>query len=621
MPKIIIYRNSKPYSEIIFSNMLTIGRDKNNDLVLDSTAVSNFHASIIQDADSKFILCDQSSQNFIRVGGERIQQYLLTHGITFQIAEFLLTFFDDGNSESTEPLVHISHRIPIKELITQETKTFFTISEGIIATPKAYSDPQMRLSLLLSLTEEINSILDYHELMEKALDISIKLMAAERGFIALKNQEGQLVYSGIRGFDTESGKLRVSSTMIQKVIKEGQSILTSNAVKEDIYRKTKSVLTYQLKSVLCVPLKVRDDILGCIYLDNPEKTGNFTSHDLEFLTILAHQIAIAIENAKLHKRVLDERTSLKSRLRMSRNIIVKSEKMVSLYKDVQKVARSNVAVLILGETGTGKELVARAIHDFSGRQGQFIELNCSAIPENLLESELFGYEKGAFTDAQSPKPGMFEVAKGGTIFLDEIGEMSLFLQPKLLKVLQEKKVSRLGGIKSTMVDVRVVAATNRDLKAMMKNKQFRQDLYYRLAGVELKVHPLRERKEDIPSLANYFLLKFSEENDLRTARISHKAMQMLIAYDWPGNINELKNVIGCASLFGNGLVIQPEDLPEELQRFDKETFEDFSTIEDIERQHIKKALQRSNGNKKLAAQLLGITRDTLYKKIEKYTIY
>jgi Nif-specific regulatory protein len=448
----------------------------------------------------------------------------------------------------------------------------------------------------------------------------MELMGAERGFLALKNRNGDLVYSSIIGFNLDQGRLRISSTMIHKVMREGHSILTANAIREDAYREADSVFSYGLKSVLCVPLRTENDIIGCIYLDNREKTGSFSSADLEFLTILAHQISIAIENARLHKRVLDEQAALKSRLRLSSNIIAKSHQMVELYKYVHKVAPTKVPVLILGETGTGKELVARAIHDLSGREGQFIAVNCAAIPDNLLESELFGYEKGAFTDARSSKPGLFELSSDGTIFLDEIGELVPSLQPKLLRVLQDKKVNRLGSIRSRTVNVRIISATNRNLKSMMKRELFRQDLYYRIAGVELKVPPMRERKEDIPPLANFFLLKFAEENDLKAARISHRTMKILMAYDWPGNANELKNVIGRAALFGNGRIVHPEDLPEEIQACDTDSIEHFPKLEDIERQHIKRAFQRSRGNKRKAARMLGIARDTLYKKIEKYSI-
>ena len=602
----------------MFSGIVTIGRNKGNTITLKSAEVSDFHASIIQDAEGKSILCDQSSRNFTRVGGEPIHYYPLFQGAAFQIVDYTFTFFEDSLPETNENKVRMSRKIPFKEKCEKDAKTILTLAKKIGDEPGAYRDPQKRLSLLLSLSNEIISVLDYQELMEKALDISMEMMDAKRGFLALKNEKGGLVYSSLKGFEADSKNLRVSQTMIQKVTKEGLSILTANALLEETYNKVESVLAYQLKSVMCVPLKIRDEVMGCIYLDNPQKAGSFTPDDLEFITLLAHQIAIAFENARLLKKIRDEKNALENRLRLQESIIVKSEKMVELYRKVEKVAQSNISVLILGETGTGKELIARALHKFSERSGEFIALNCSAIPENLLESELFGHEKGAFTGAAIIKPGMFELAQRGTIFLDELGDMNLSLQPKLLRILQEKKVTRLGATRAREIDVKVVAATNKDLRAMIKEGKFRQDLYYRLAGVELTAHPLRERKEDIPLLAVYFLLKFSKENNRQTSRISRKAMKMFLAYHWPGNINELKNVIQRALLLGSGTTINPEDLPEELHDPEEVSLESFPSLEDMEKRHIGKALQRCNGNKKKAASLLKIARDTLYKKIEKY---
>lgn len=620
MPKLIIYKNSKIHKEVTFTKHLTIGRDKSNDVDLKQKEVSAFHASIIQDSEGRYVLCDQASRNLTRVGGERIHHYVLSHGAAFQIVNYLFTFLEDPVSTTVEPKVRMSPKIPISKKIELGSKTVLTAVKKIADTPEVYQDPQQRLSLILSLSSEIVTILDYYELMEKALDIAMEIMDADRGFLALKNQEGELVYSGLKGFDTDADNLRISKTMIQKVVEEGHSVLTADAVKEAVYKDAKSVVTYQLKSVICVPLKIRDKVLGCIYIDNPQKVGSFTSDDLDFLTILAHQIAISIENSRLHKKVQDEKDVLKDRLYLKDEIILKSEKMVQIYQEVQKVAESNESILILGETGTGKELVARAIHNFSTRSGEFIAVNCAAIPENLLESELFGYEKGSFTGAVQSKPGLFEQADGGTIFLDEIGKMSLALQPKILRVLQDKEIRRIGSTRTVKVDVRVVTATNRDLKAMMKKGEFRQDLYYRIAVVELKVPPLKDRKTDIPLLANYFLLKSAEENNRRVSRISRKAMKLLLAYDWPGNVNELKNAFARAVLLGSGKIINPEDLPEDIQAFDKDSMKQFPTIEDIEKQHIVKALQRVRGNKKKTAKLLGITRDTVYQKMKKYGI-
>jgi len=411
----------------------------------------------------------------------------------------------------------------------------------------------------------------------------------------------------------------VSRTIIKIALENGRSVLTANALSESTFRSAKSVLSYRLKSIMCVPLKVRSKVLGCLYLDNPNKAGSFAQDDLAFFTTLSNQMAIAIENARLHTQVLHERRSLQERLEKSEQIVVKSPKMVDLYSKAERVGKSVTPVLILGETGTGKEFVARAIHRFSARKGEFIAINCSAIPETLLESELFGYERGAFAGATAPKAGWIERAKDGTVFLDEVGDMALGSQAKLLRVIQYKELTRLGGTRVINVDVRVVSATNKDLGTLMQTKGFRDDLYYRLAGVVLTTFPLRERKEEIPVLVHHFLTKFALENRQPPATVSKAAMQRLQNYVWPGNINELKNVVIAAALLGNGKIIDVRDLPEALQKGEGATLH-FDSLEDLEREHIKKALTMANGNKTRAAALLKVARDTLYRKLKEYGI-
>lgn len=301
-------------------------------------------------------------------------------------------------------------------------------------------------------------------------------------------------------------------------------------------------------------------------------------------------------------------------------IVVESDEMIALYRDVQAVAGLNVPVLIVGEAGSGKEHVAHTLHGFSQAKGNFIALNCSSIPEGLFESELFGCVKGAFNNAID-KPGKLELANNGTIFLDEIGDMGLALQPKLLRFIEDKELTRLGDTKTKKVHVRVVAATNQDLKAMMQRGSFRQDFYQRLACIKLEVPPLRERQKDIAVMAEYFLSKFSKEYDWKAPGISPNAMKMLMEYHWPGNIRELKNTLLSVLVRVQGKTVYPRDLAavsEDLGAMAKQPGKNFMSMEDVERQHIEGALERAKGNKAEAARLLEISRDTLYKKIKKY---
>lgn len=308
-------------------------------------------------------------------------------------------------------------------------------------------------------------------------------------------------------------------------------------------------------------------------------------------------------------------------------IIGRSKKMQEILEMVKKVASTSATVLILGESGTGKELIAKALHFLSDRRDKpYVKVNCAAIPENLLESELFGYEKGAFTGAISKKIGKFERADGGTIFLDEIGDMGLNLQAKLLRVLQEKELERLGGIDPIKIDVRIIAATNKNLEEMVRDGAFREDLYYRLKVVPIYVPPLRERKEDIPLLVDYFLDKYSKEFGKVKPGISEDAMDIIKEYDWPGNIRELENTIERILILNSGNVISKEMLPYEIignknlnSKFFKLPDEGIN-LEDLEKNLILQALEKAEGNQTKAAKLLGISRYTLIYRMEKYGI-
>ena len=314
-------------------------------------------------------------------------------------------------------------------------------------------------------------------------------------------------------------------------------------------------------------------------------------------------------------------TDLKSRLKRL-GVIAEDEQMLALYRDVMTISRINVPVLILGEPGTGKEKVAQALHEFSMTVGQFVPVNCSAIPEGIFESELFGSVKGAFSDAAT-KPGKLELADNGTLFLDEIGDMSLTCQPKLLRFLETRSFSRLGETRTRKLNLRIVAATNQDLKTMIKAKTFRPDLFQRLTCVRLRIPPLRERKQDILPLAEFFMDGYAREYGLKPLRISKRAAQMIEAYFWPGNVRELANIMLNVCVRARSGVIGVDQLiaaSEEMEAFGKGQNDGFPSLNDMEKSHIQMALEQAGDNKSRASQMLGISRDTLYKKIQKYKI-
>ncbi|RMF91368.1 MAG: sigma-54-dependent Fis family transcriptional regulator, partial [Nitrospinota bacterium] len=330
----------------------------------------------------------------------------------------------------------------------------------------------------------------------------------------------------------------------------------------------------------------------------------------------------ALEKWRLHKEVTSLRHEVWGRYQFD-NLIGKSKSMQDLFELIQRIAKAKTTVLIYGKSGTGKELVAKAIHYNSPRREKpFVTVNCAALPESLLESELFGHVKGAFTGATSNRKGLFEEATGGTVFLDEIGEISPALQVKLLRVLQEGEVKRVGQTSSIKVDFRLIAATNRDLSEAVRQGTFREDLYYRLNVISLSLPELKDRKEDIPLLANHFVKKYARQAQSPVEGISKEAMDLLLRYPWPGNVRELENVIERAVTLGKGPLITPEDLPDLVREEHRQEYEallegDLS-LEELEKEYIRRTLQKTRGHQTKTAAILGIDRRTLYRKIRKY---
>jgi DNA-binding NtrC family response regulator len=335
--------------------------------------------------------------------------------------------------------------------------------------------------------------------------------------------------------------------------------------------------------------------------------------------------ALELQSLKRENKTLKEKIEDAS---LEERIVFASRKMEQVLDLVRTVARSEATVLIRGESGTGKELIANAIHSYSNRRaGPFVKMNCAAIPENLLETELFGHERGAFTDAQRQRKGKFELASGGTIFLDEIGDMPPALQVKILRVLQERQFERVGGAETVKVDVRLIAATNRDLEEAIREGEFREDLYYRLNVIPIVLPPLRERRDDILKLAMYFLVKFNKKNEKSFGGIAPAAQALLLHYSWPGNVRELENVMERAVVLGHGPDIAPEHLPANLaggapsnEDVIERLFETELSLDDLERELIQKALERASWNQSKAAKLLKLTRRTLQYRMEKYNI-
>jgi transcriptional regulator with GAF, ATPase, and Fis domain/pSer/pThr/pTyr-binding forkhead associated (FHA) protein len=426
----------------------------------------------------------------------------------------------------------------------------------------------------------------------------------------------------------------VARSVFRRVLSERAAVLAADAQRD---MSAASILGASILSTMAVPLWKGDEILGVLEVDNRDSPGIFRERDLDLLTVVAANASLAVANARLYRRLLVAEQSARAEAgylkqkaqKRIEGIIGESAAMRAVFASMQKVIDTRVTVLIEGETGTGKERVASAIHYQSRRREKlFVAQNCAAMPETLLESELFGHKRGAFTGADADKKGLFELADGGTLFLDEIGEMPLALQSKLLRVLQEGEVRPLGASTTRTVDVRIVAATNRKLEEEVKAGRFRQDLYYRLQVFPLRLPPLRERRDDIPLLARHFLDRYAREMGKNVAGFSQQALELLMSYSWPGNVRELENEVQRLVIqLDPGSYVMPHDLSPRVRNVEgvldkirppRGTLKDM--IEHIEKWLLIEALREHGGNKSATAKTLGITREGLHKKLKGYGI-
>jgi len=494
-----------------------------------------------------------------------------------------------------------------------------------------------RLKALLEINNALVSELDIRELFPTVTTFLRRVVPGEYSSLALLEPGADQLKAHALVFEGNPEVIPPGATAPIDEVPAGQAVETRRPVvldAADLARfpspLAKRLVDAGLKSLVCIPLITHSRVLGTLNVASLSANA-FTPADVDFLTQVAGQAAIAIENAtafqeiaQLKDRLAEEKLYLEDEIRTEQNfgeIVGDSPSFRRVLDQVATVAPTDASVLILGETGTGKELIARAIHDLSSRRDHtFVKLNCAAIPTGLLESELFGHEKGAFTGAISQKLGRFELAHKGTLFLDEVGDIPLELQPKLLRALQEHDFERLGGTRTIKVDVRLVAATNRDLTQMIVNREFRSDLYYRLSVFPVMLPPLRERAEDIPKLVRYFTQKFARQMNKRIETIPLETMEALSRYSWPGNVRELENLIERAVILTRGSSLQVQLA--ELRGVAAETSAAV-TLEEAERDHIRRVLTQANwvvGGPNGAAARLGMKRTTLQSKMKKLGI-
>ncbi len=486
---------------------------------------------------------------------------------------------------------------------------------------------------LLEVSRVLNSSFDLEKNLTRVMRVLGDYLEMERGSVFLLDnatREIRIVAAhGLTKDQIKRGKYRIGEGIVGRVVERGSPMIIPDVGEEPLFlNKTGSRMKRSGISFLCVPIKFKGESIGVLSADKIFKDKAITiDEDVRVLEIVASIIAQYAILWKHYRESEQERENLKLELRgrySLPNIIGDSDRMQAVFEAVHRVADSRTTVLLHGESGTGKELIAKATHYMSPRsKGPFVKFNCASIPEGLLESELFGHEKGAFTGAIASRKGKFELADGGTLLLDEVGDLPFALQPKILRVLQEKEFERVGGEKTIKVDVRLIAATNRNLEELMLKGRFREDLYYRLNVVPIYMPPLRERKEDILPLTEHFLKRFNNENK-KSISLSSGAFKVLEGYRWPGNVRELENTIERLVVMSNGTTIEPSDLPVHLnvhssrENLLRESL--TSGIGEIERSSILHALEETGWVQAKAAKMLGITPRQIGYKMKKYAI-
>jgi Nif-specific regulatory protein len=476
---------------------------------------------------------------------------------------------------------------------------------------------------LVSISENINTVKDTADLLDTIMDVALETLSAERGFILLTgNGDGtvhQTATARNMSKETISSIQNLSTSAVNQVLKENKPLLSVDAQTDDRFEGSESVVVQQIKSVLCTPLTLNGSPIGVIYMDSRVSSRQFDESSLEFLNAFSRQAAIAITNTRILEGLKSENKRLKKQITDTKSfpdIIGKSEPMLRIFDLIRDIADSTASILIEGESGTGKELIARALHSQSSRsENSLIPIFCGSLSENLLESELFGHKKGAFTGATENKSGLFEEADNGTVFLDEIADISPNIQTKLLRVIQEGEVKRVGDTHIRKVDVRIVSATNKDLKSEVDEGNFREDLFYRLNVINIKMPPLRERRDDIPLLANHFTNYYSLKNKKNIHSLSKDALEQLYEHHWPGNVRELENAIERAVILAKG-----SELDSGLFQLAKveSKIPIGKTLDEINKYAIIKTIEMLGNNRTKAAKVLGVSRRWLQYRLKEW---
>jgi Nif-specific regulatory protein len=609
-------------SKFPLAGVLSIGRNSTNSICLDDASVSPDHCRISCE-NERFLLTDMDSDSGTFVNGIPVKQRVLSPGDEIAVGNSLFLFEMERTPSPARSAVQLDEDSAAGAQVEQlrHEELLYLRPDSLAALP--HSERLARaLSTLLKISTVIGSIRDVESLQWQLLGMIFDVIPAERGAILLVEDTAEERPSPV-AWDRVAGPdhpVHVSRALTRRVIDERISVLENEGPKLDAPGSPHGQGAKIAHSLLCVPLSAGGPVLGVIYMDSSNPATAFSKDDLQLLAAIAGLAAIAIENARQFERLGVENQQLQTEVSLQHDMAGQGVRMRDVYQFIERVAPSESTVLIYGESGTGKELAARAIHKNSTRKDQaFLALNCAALTETLLESELFGHEKGAFTSAICQKKGLLEVAEGGTVFLDEVGELPLSLQAKLLRVLQERELVRVGGTRAIKINVRFLAATNKDLQKAVREEKFRDDLFHRLNVISLTLPALREHPEDIPVLAELFVARNAKKCNRIVRGISPEGRACLMKYDWPGNIRELENAMERAVVIGSSDFILPEDLPEAVLETEpssaSESAKYHDAIRDLKKQLILSALDESGGSFVEAAKILGVHANYLHRLI------
>ena len=577
----------------------TIGRALGNDIALPDASVAHHHAQIVFNGRD-FQLEEVDREAEIQINGKKKRRARLVHGdrVTLSRAQLGFSMF-----------------------------TELDMSPASAAGAQSQAESDMAgLRRLHAFSERLMTVSSVDQLLETLLDDVIQLTGAARGFVLLVDMnEGKSVAPRVRvsrnvrndAIEDPSGT--ISDSIVRQVIETKRPIIVSDALTDTTFGKSESVIALKLSSVMCAPLLSQGETVGALYVANDEVKHLFERKQLDLLTIFAGQASLILQNAMLLSALRADKEKLQGELQDKRfgEIIGACPSMMEVFRKLAKVAATDISVMITGETGTGKELIARELHRRSSRpNGPFVTVNCGAIPENLMESEMFGHVKGAFTGAIASRAGKFQQADGGTLFLDEVGELTPQLQVKLLRAIQERVVFRVGDNRPERCDIRIVAATNRTLEDMIKTGEFREDLYYRLNVVNLWLPPLRDRGDDVFIIAKALLSKYADELGSPVRGFSPQALAAIRKASWPGNIRQLENRIKKALVLCDKTLLAPEDL--DLGADAESPIVPLEKAkEDFQRRYVLEVLERNNGNRTQTARDLGVDPRTIFRYLEK----